>query len=120
VARRRKEPIPEPELPITDPHHDLWQRPGRWYLVEDLLLDTGSGHNIDATVYMEGAFRRRDDPLQTFWADPSSLPLPRRSLRGASPITPPRRMPWRLEVAHVRAPEGTLIGFSEPPPTTMI
>ena len=37
---------------------------------------------------------------------------------GASPITPPRRMPWGSEVAYVRAPEGTLIGFSEPPPTT--
>ena len=30
---------------------------------------------------------------------------------GATPITPPRRMPWGLEVAYVRAPEGTLIGF---------
>jgi len=34
---------------------------------------------------------------------------------GASPITAPRRMPWGLEVAYVRAPEGTLIGLSEPP-----
>jgi uncharacterized glyoxalase superfamily protein PhnB len=30
-------------------------------------------------------------------------------------IAPPRRMPWGLEVAYVRAPEGTMIGFSEPP-----
>ena len=37
---------------------------------------------------------------------------------GATPITPPRRMPWGLEVAYVRAPEGTLIGFSEPPAAT--
>jgi uncharacterized glyoxalase superfamily protein PhnB len=37
---------------------------------------------------------------------------------GAKPITPPRRMPWGLEVAYVRAPEGTLIGFSEPPAAT--
>ena len=35
---------------------------------------------------------------------------------GAVPITAPRRMPWGLEVAYVRAPEGTIIGFSEPPP----
>ena len=34
---------------------------------------------------------------------------------GASPITAPRRMPWGLEVAYVRAPDGTLIGLSEPP-----
>src|SRR5215472_3013985 len=37
---------------------------------------------------------------------------------GATPITTPRRMPWGLEVAYVRAPEGTLIGFSEPPAAT--
>jgi lactoylglutathione lyase len=35
---------------------------------------------------------------------------------GASAIASPKRMPWGLEVAYVRAPEGTLIGFSEPPP----
>jgi uncharacterized glyoxalase superfamily protein PhnB len=35
---------------------------------------------------------------------------------GATAVTQPRRMPWGLEVAYVRAPEGTLIGFSEPPP----
>ena len=37
---------------------------------------------------------------------------------GASPIASPKRMPWGLEVAYVRAPEGTIIGFSEPPPAT--
>jgi uncharacterized glyoxalase superfamily protein PhnB len=35
---------------------------------------------------------------------------------GAAPIAPPRRMPWGLEAAYVRAPEGTVIGFSEPSP----
>ena len=35
---------------------------------------------------------------------------------GAVPITAPGRMPWGLEVAYVRAPEGAIIGFSEPPP----
>lgn len=34
--------------------------------------------------------------------------------QGAEPIAAPKRMPWGLEVAYVRAPEGTLIGFSEP------
>jgi len=37
---------------------------------------------------------------------------------GATPVAAPKRMPWGLEVAYVRAPEGTLIGFSEPPPPT--
>jgi L-fuconolactonase len=51
---RRREEIIEPELPIVDPHHHLVDRPetGR-YLLPDLLADTGSGHNITATVYLE-------------------------------------------------------------------
>ena len=51
---RRREEIIEPELPIVDPHHHLVERPetGR-YLLPDLLADTGSGHNITATVYLE-------------------------------------------------------------------
>ena len=35
---------------------------------------------------------------------------------GAVMIAAPKRMPWGLEVAYVRAPDGTIIGFSEPPP----
>ena len=57
---RRKEPILEPALPIVDPHHHLWQRPGWRYLLEDLQADTGSGHNIVATVYMEARSMYRD------------------------------------------------------------
>ncbi len=57
---RRKETILEPELPIIDPHHHLWQRPGWRYLLDDLLLDTGSGHNIVATVYMEASSMYRE------------------------------------------------------------
>ena len=57
---RHKEPILEPGLPIIDPHHHLWQRPGWRYLLDDLLLDTGSGHNIVATVYMEASSMYRD------------------------------------------------------------
>jgi L-fuconolactonase len=50
---RHKEPILEPDLPIVDPHHHLWQRPGWRYLLDDLLLDTNSGHNIVATVFVQ-------------------------------------------------------------------
>ena len=50
----RREEILEPDLPIVDPHHHLVERAntGR-YLLPDLLADTGSGHNITATVYLE-------------------------------------------------------------------
>src|SRR5947199_954710 len=50
----RQEDILEPDLPIVDPHHHLVERvnTGR-YLLPELLADTGSGHNITATVYLE-------------------------------------------------------------------
>jgi L-fuconolactonase len=50
----RQEAILEPDLPIVDPHHHLVDRAntGR-YLLPELLADTGSGHNITATVYLE-------------------------------------------------------------------
>ena len=50
---RRKEPILEPDLPIVDPHHHLWDRPGWRYLLDELVADTESGHNILATVYVQ-------------------------------------------------------------------
>src|SRR2546429_7329563 len=40
---RRKEPILAPDLPIVDPHHHLWDRPGWRYLLDELLADTSSG-----------------------------------------------------------------------------
>jgi len=60
---RRQEPILEPELPIVDPHHHLWDRPGWRYLLDDLLADTNSGHNVLATVYVQArAMYRADGP----------------------------------------------------------
>lgn len=57
----------EPDLPICDPHHHLWDhREGlfpRRYLTEDILADTNSGHNIVSTVYIEcAAMYRADGP----------------------------------------------------------
>jgi len=57
---RHKEPILEPELPIIDPHHHLWVRPGWRYMLDDLLADTGSGHNIVATVFVQALSMLRD------------------------------------------------------------
>ena len=57
---RRKEPVLDPELPIVDPHHHLWIRPGWRYLLDDLLADINSGHNIVATVYVQARSMYRD------------------------------------------------------------
>jgi predicted TIM-barrel fold metal-dependent hydrolase len=60
---RRREDILEPALPIVDPHHHLWERPGWRYLFHDLLADTNSGHNIVATVFVQArAMHRADGP----------------------------------------------------------
>ncbi len=77
------EAILEPDLPIVDPHHHLWDRPVAVlknlppsehgfmdiirntprYLLDELLADLRSGHNIRGTVYMEcGAMYRADGP----------------------------------------------------------
>src|SRR5262245_4385521 len=48
------------DLPICDAHHHLWQRPPSDYLLDDLLVDLRSGHNIVSTVAIECnyAYRR--------------------------------------------------------------
>ena len=80
---RRREAVLEPDLPIIDPHHHLWDRVSLMrgerhppahsfqsviervprYLLDELLADIRSGHRIIATVYMEcGAMYRQDGP----------------------------------------------------------
>ena len=36
---KRREEIIEPNLPIVDPHHHMWDRQGNRYLLPDLLAD---------------------------------------------------------------------------------
>ncbi len=58
-----REEILEPDLPICDPHHHLWDHPRSRYLLEDLLADTGSGHNVMSTVFLEcSSMYRADGP----------------------------------------------------------
>ena len=53
IARTRKEQALEPELPIIDPHHHLWDDDRGPYLLPDILNDIGGGHNVTATVFIE-------------------------------------------------------------------
>lgn len=48
-----QEPILDPERPIVDPHHHLWESPAWTYTLEELWADTGSGHTITKTVFIE-------------------------------------------------------------------
>jgi predicted TIM-barrel fold metal-dependent hydrolase len=65
------EPAIDPELPIIDTHHHLYDRISeaeariaggrRRYLIDELLQDMDSGHNIVATVYVDAAAMYRAD-----------------------------------------------------------
>ncbi len=48
-----EEEVLDPDLPIVDPHHHLWERESSVYMVDDLAHDLGSGHRIVATVYVQ-------------------------------------------------------------------
>lgn len=57
-----QEPVLEPELPIIDCHHHLWDRPeGQRYLFLDLLADMEAGHDVRATVYVQAKTMYRPD-----------------------------------------------------------
>lgn len=72
IAQETPEEVLEPDLPIIDPHHHLWDlRPHNGmgfrqevYLCEEISGDiTASGHNIAQTVFAQcGAFYRGDGP----------------------------------------------------------
>ncbi len=49
---RHSEPVLEPELPIIDPHHHLWDRDSR-YLFDEFSADIASGHRIGASVFVQ-------------------------------------------------------------------
>ncbi len=52
LARAPVEDVLDPSLPIVDTHHHVWPDRGH-YMVDELLADTESGHNVEATVFIE-------------------------------------------------------------------
>jgi L-fuconolactonase len=65
LAKRSPEPILEPDLPIIDTHHHLWDRGGHRYLLHEFLADVDTGHNVVATVFVEcDAMYRASGPLE--------------------------------------------------------
>lgn len=56
LARTREAAV-EPEMPICDPHHHLWDYPGSRYLAGEFLDDIASepdgGHRLVSTVFVE-------------------------------------------------------------------
>jgi L-fuconolactonase len=65
LARATAEPAIEPGLPIVDPHVHFWHhKSGYRYFVEEFSRDVvESGHNIEATVFVEcNAMYRQSGP----------------------------------------------------------
>jgi predicted TIM-barrel fold metal-dependent hydrolase len=61
-----EEPI-DPDRPICDPHHHLWDletnRVAPRYLLDEILEDVRAGHNVVSTVFIEcGAMYRHHGP----------------------------------------------------------
>ncbi len=57
----------EPDLPICDPHHHLWDARKGYvqprYLLDEILEDMSGGHNIVSSVFIEcGAMFKADGP----------------------------------------------------------
>jgi len=60
--RQVVEEIVDPERPIVDPHHHLFDRGHpSIYRLEDLWEDTGSGHRVEKTVFIECHLAYRTD-----------------------------------------------------------
>ncbi|GGD83918.1 amidohydrolase family protein [Caballeronia grimmiae] len=58
-----EEPVLEPDLPIVDAHHHLWDRQSGRYLIDQFGKDVGSGHRIVSTVYLQcRSMLRQDGP----------------------------------------------------------
>lgn len=62
LAQRQEAPL-DPALPIVDAHHHLWELPRPRWMAEEMREDLAAGHNVIATVYVEGrAMYRADGP----------------------------------------------------------
>jgi predicted TIM-barrel fold metal-dependent hydrolase len=65
LAKQPPEPILEPDLPIIDTHHHLWEHPDHRYLLHEFLADAGTGHNLVASVFVEcNAMYRASGPVE--------------------------------------------------------
>ena len=60
LAKLPPEDVIEPGLPIVDTHHHLWAERG-CYLIDEMLAETGAGHNVTATVFIECRTNYRTD-----------------------------------------------------------
>lgn len=120
-----QEPVLDPDAPIVDPHHHLWDRPFP-YGTAELVADLTSGHRVVATVYTEaGRGYRTDGPahlrpvgeteLMTAVAEASdragNAPRICAGITGAGDLTAGAAKVEELLEAHVAAGKGRFSGL---------
>lgn len=69
-------------------------------------------------LMMPGAYNQHGKRVSAvevaFFSDDVPAAYERAVAAGASPLTPPRVMPWGQTVAYAQSPEGTILGFVTP------
>src|ERR1700730_4209918 len=62
---KTREEIIDPDLPIIDAHHHIWDQSGNRYQLDDFIEDIAPGHNVIASVFAECHYSYFDDgPLE--------------------------------------------------------
>ena len=57
----------DPDRPIVDAHHHLWNRGGSTYLAPELLADVTGSHNVVRTVFIECMSKYDRDRPEHMW-----------------------------------------------------
>lgn len=58
LALRTEEAV-EPDLPIVDAHHHLWEEGGAPYLKDEICADVADGHTVVATIFVQAHYGYR-------------------------------------------------------------
>ncbi|MDU9003259.1 amidohydrolase family protein [Sedimentitalea todarodis] len=116
-----REDIIDPEREIVDPHHHLWRHGDAVYELDALHSDTGAGHNVVQTVYVECRSYYRSDGDPAFHPVgetahiarlAASIPAGKARIAGIIAHADLRRPDLSdLLDAHVKAGQGRLVGI---------
>ena len=79
--------------PIIDAHHHLWDKPDNRYMLREMTHDISTGHNIVATVFVEGRASYRSD------GEPNLRSLGETEMATASAVKSKAQSEGKLQVA---------------------